>query len=132
MITGFLVLLGVALAVAFHFLLTLKADLGRAVKKCSDVESSLNTLKEEWVQERLRIAGQLLDVQSQAQAGIMAAPASAPASPGLYGVKRGQAMRLLTKGGEVEEIAADLQLPKNEIRLLHKVQQILVSSNKQE
>ena len=130
MIVGIMVLFGIGLAVAFHLLLTQKGDLGRAVKKGLELETELNKLKAEWMEERLRIAGQLLDVQSQAQAGLLAsAPVSAPASTGLYGAKRGQAMRLLTKGSEVEEIAADLQLPKNEIRLLHKVQKILVNSS---
>jgi hypothetical protein len=73
------------------------------------------------------LAAQLRDLHQDAP--VQAAPA-APAMPrpGLNLNKRSQALRLHRRGDTPEQIATALELPFQEVQLLLKVQQIVLSS----
>ena len=80
------------------------------------------------------LAAQLRDLQ-QRDTGLPAAPAmpttaAMPAMPkqGFNLNKRSQALRMHRRGDTAEQIASALEMPLQEVRLLLKVQQIVLSS----
>lgn len=113
--------LGLVLCLYLFFSLKREARVAqlRAGAAENALEGSMVRLREtlEEVKANLR------DVERHA--GMLVAPAAAPS--GLNLSKRRQALRMYRRGESAERIAASLALPRREVDLLVKVQQLLVN-----
>jgi len=113
--------LGLALCLYLFFSLKREARVAqlRAGAAENALEGSMVRLREtlEEVKANLR------DVERHA--GMLVAPAAPPS--GLNLSKRRQALRMYRRGESVQRIAASLALPRREVDLLVKVQQLLVN-----
>lgn len=119
------VLLTLGTAVCVWTFLSLKKEIFALSKKVSahqsrlDAVQSLNeTVSREIEALRVRLA------EAEDRAGVLVAPA--PPRSGLNLNKRSQVMRMARNGEAPETIASALNLPRKEVELLLKVQQILV------
>jgi len=106
--------LAVGLSLCLFLFFTLKRDLRSAEARSRNKLSTLESGLEERLEELSRISGLLV--------------APEPPRSGLNLTKRSQALQMHRRGAATEEIAATLSLPRNEIELLVKVQQIVLSS----
>jgi hypothetical protein len=95
------------------------------------VEAGLETVRDdsetraESLRERLdALTGQLLELERQP---AVALTPGIP-KPGMNVVKRSQALRMHRRGDRPEQIAAALELPRQEVDLLLKVHSIIIGS----
>lgn len=111
---------GLALGIGLHTRRLLDAAQRRANRRQQQLEAELGKLRGCLDDMRERLA----ECEQHAQQLV---PPQAPAS-GFNLNRRTQAIRLLKRGEHPEQIARVLSVPRQEIQLLHKVQQILLSA----
>jgi hypothetical protein len=126
LILPFAVLCGLVLAsVAVSFVALLKAaGLAReAALRTGDGQAAdseaIESLRREWKS----LSAQLVEIRQQAAAVV-----PAPPRPGLNLSKRSQALRMHRRGDAPGEIASSLGIPLQEVDLLLKVHQIVISN----
>ena len=115
-----LALAGLALGAALHTRRLLQATQRRANRRQQQLEAELGKLRGCIDDMRQRMT----ECEQHAQQLV---PPQAPAS-GFNLNRRTQAIRLLKRGEHPEQIARVLSVPQQEVQLLHKVQQILLSA----
>ena len=118
-----LALAAVSLAATLGLFCALKRQIWTASRAQRKQYDELIAARREVDAEVERLRAEFIELQ--VHTGMLVAP-SPPAS-GLNIGKRSQAMRLLRRGDRIEQVCEALNLPRNEVLLLAKVEQIAVA-----
>ncbi|MGA3025235.1 MAG: DUF2802 domain-containing protein [Bryobacteraceae bacterium] len=118
-----LLLLGAGAVAAAMLFFSLRRETGELRRRMANLESAANDALGEF-QSRLAELGQQLRLAEQRPPS-----ASAPPRSGVNLNNRAQALRMLRRGIDAETIATSLNLPKPEIELLIRVQELSAASD---
>jgi hypothetical protein len=122
LVAAFLSLTGIAMAV---FAVWHVRALAGSVETTMDATRGESELSAEALRERLdALAAQVRELERQPSVTL----APGLPRPGMNVVKRSQALRMHRRGDRPEQIAASLELPRQEVDLLLKVHSIVIGS----
>ncbi|MGA2181838.1 MAG: hypothetical protein ABSH47_02305 [Bryobacteraceae bacterium] len=118
-----LLLLGAGAVAAVVLFFSLRRETGELRRRMATLESTANDALVEF-QSRLEELGERLRVAEERPVGVPGPPRS-----GLNPGNRAQALRMLRRGIDAATIATSLNLPRPEIELLIRVQELSAASD---
>ena len=123
-----LVMMVLAISVCGYLFITLKRDLHLVDRKRKESAVASDAAVDVMRKEIGDFRGQLADLRRELEMMPALGPPSANAT-GINLNKRTQALRMMRLGQDADSIAASLNLPRNEIELLAKIQKLILETS---
>ena len=123
-----LVMMVLAISVCGYLFITLKRDLHFVDRKRKESAVASDAAVDVMRKEIGDFRGQLADLRRELETMPALGPPSANAT-GINLNKRTQALRMMRLGQDADSIAASLNLPRNEIELLAKIQKLILETS---